>query len=121
MRRREFVGLVGGAAAWPLAARAQQRPPIPVVGFLSQSPPRPDSEFVAAFREGLASAGLVEGRNVAIEYRWANGQLSQLQGLAEDLVRLQVAVIVAIDSSPGASQRNRTSHRFLREVGRGFF
>src|SRR5271165_2240918 len=99
MRRREFIAGLGGAAAWPLAASAQQ-PALPVVGFLDLGPPRPNASYVAAFRQGLAAAGFVEGRTVAIEYRWASNQGERLRPLASELVQLQVAVIVALDSGP---------------------
>src|SRR5262245_56258186 len=89
MKRREFVGLIGGAAAWPFAARAQ-RPTTPLIGYLSPGPPGP----IPAFRTGLSEMGYVEGRNVTIEYRWVQSDLSRLPELAADLVRRQVAVLV---------------------------
>jgi len=101
MRRREFIALLG-AAAWPYAASAQQSSGMPVIGFLSIRSPDTDARLLVSFHQGLSSGGFTEGRNVALEYSYAQGQAARLPALAADLVRRQVAVIVTTGGTQAA-------------------
>jgi putative ABC transport system substrate-binding protein len=106
IQRREFMALFGGAAAWPLAARAQQ-PVMPVIGFMSARSPEDSAHLVAAFRRGLSESGFIEGQNVTVEFRWARGEYDALPALATELVNHPVEVLVAVggDPSPVAAKR----------------
>src|SRR5262245_34760702 len=99
--RRKFLATLGGAAAWPLAARGQQ-PAVPVIGFIGGSSAENSVKRLEAFRKGLRETGYVEGRDVAIEFRWAEGREDRMPELAADLVRRQAAVIAVLDSTAGA-------------------
>jgi putative ABC transport system substrate-binding protein len=105
VRRREFIGLCGGAAAWPLAASAQQST-MPVVGFLGAPSAAPYARYVAAVHQGLKEVGYVEHQNVAMEYRWADSQYDRLPALAADLVSRRVAVIIPIGGAPATVAAN---------------
>ncbi len=107
MRRRQFITLVGGMAAWPIAARAQ-RPATPVIGFLSAGTFEGTRDYVAAFHQALADGGFAEGRNVGIEYRWSEDHSDRLPALAEDLVRRQVAIVVAASTPASLAAKAAT-------------
>jgi hypothetical protein len=110
MRRRDFITLLGGAVAWPLAARAQQAP---VIGLLSSGSPDPDGPALRSFRQGLMQAGFVEDRNVRFEYRWAANELDRLPELAADLVSRKVSVIFAVGGPSPALAAILDPHRLL--------
>src|SRR6516162_11931671 len=106
--RRDFITLLGAAAAWPLAARAQQSA-LPVIGFMSTRSPEDSAYLLAAFRRSLAEGGFVEGQNVAIEFRWAGGAYDRLPEMAADLVSRGVNVLTAVGGDPSARAAKRAT------------
>jgi putative ABC transport system substrate-binding protein len=109
MRRRDFITLIGGAAAWPLAARAQQAGKLPTIGFFSAGSAAPLSNWVAALVKRLHELGWIEGRTVAIEYRWAEGHNERLAEIAAKFVRLKVDVIVTHSAAPVIAAKQTTA------------
>src|SRR5262245_8378286 len=108
MKRREFITLLGGAATWPFAARAQQ-PAIPLVGFMSARSPDDSTHLMAAFHQGMTEGGFVEGQNVRFEFRWARGEYDRLPKMAADLIGRRVQVLVAVGGEPSALAAKRAT------------
>jgi putative ABC transport system substrate-binding protein len=109
LKRRQFITLLAGAAAWPLVARAQQPVKSPIIGFLSSSSPANRASLITAFRQGVRESGYGDWNSVAIEYRWAEDQYDRLPDLAADLVHRQVALIAATDSPSTVAAKAATT------------
>jgi len=109
MKRREFITLLGGVAAWPLAAHAQQRVRLPTIGFLIPNTPSAESQRLAAFTQRLQELGWIEGRTIAIEYRWAEGLTERFDDIAAELVKLKVDIIVTSATAPVVAAKRATS------------
>jgi putative tryptophan/tyrosine transport system substrate-binding protein len=109
MQRREFITVIGGAAAWPLTARAQQAGKLPTIGFLGANTPAAMSQWTAAFVQRLRELGWIEGRNLAIEYRWGEGRTERYAKIVAELVRLKVDVIVTHSAEPVLAAKQATS------------
>ena len=107
--RRKFLATLGGAATWPLAARAQRQSAMPVIGFLDSKSPNDSRQIVAAFRRGLSEAGFIEGQNVTIEYRWGQNDYGRLSALAVDLVQRKVAAITAPEIAAALAAKAATT------------
>jgi putative ABC transport system substrate-binding protein len=114
MKRRGFITLLGAATAWPIIARAQRPPRIPVIGFFGVGSPGPFAERIAAFRDGLRRASFVEGRNLAIEFRWTEGGYDQLPDLAAELVDRRVDVLVTGNGVVAAKSATASIHRYVQ-------
>src|SRR5262245_30599269 len=109
MKRREFITLLGGAAAWPSAARAQQAAKLPTIGFLVTGTPSTHGQWFSALVQGLRELGWIEGRTIAIEYRWAEGREERVAGMVAELVRLNVNIIVTNATTAGLAAKRATS------------
>jgi putative ABC transport system substrate-binding protein len=109
MRRREFVTLLGGAAAWPVATRAQQPATLPTIGYLGASPPNVASQWTAAFVQRLHELGWIEGRTIVIEYRWADGRAERFAEIAAEFVRLKVSLIFTYSTPSVVAAKQATS------------
>jgi len=118
MKRREFLGIVGGAVTWPLAAHAQQPARMPQIGLLCATDPTSAAGRIGAFRHGLRELGYVEGKNIAIAYRCAYGKFSRLPTLAAELVRRRVSVIVTLGGVDTRAAKESDKHDPYRHVAR---